>query len=101
MFPMMNVDLWVTLRYKGSPGNARELDEQYGSFREIVADIIRKGQQSGEFRADADPDAVAVLLVSTFDGLGMQYWLNDSIDPVRASENFVLTLCRGLCQEDQ
>jgi len=101
MFPMMNVDLWVTLRHKGSSEYARELDKQYGTFRELVAGIIREGQGCGEFRADADPDAIATLLVSTFDGLGMQYWLNDAIDPVRSSEQFVLTLCHGLCQEDQ
>jgi AcrR family transcriptional regulator len=101
MFPMMNIDLWVNIRHKGSSEYSQEFNRQYDSFRELVAGIIREGQRCGEFRQEAEPDAVAILLVSTFDGLGMQYWLNDAIDPVRASEQFVLTLCRGLCQEDQ
>ena len=69
--------------------------------RADLADIIRDGQACGEFRADADPISVATLLVSTFDGLGLQYSLDDSIDPIRSSEQFVLELCRGLCQEEQ
>jgi AcrR family transcriptional regulator len=102
LFPMMNVDLWVILR-SSEPGKrfAKEFGEQYHSYRVLVADIIRDGQRCGEFRTDADPDSIATLLISTFDGLGMQYWLDDSIDPIRSSERFVLALCRGLCQEEQ
>jgi AcrR family transcriptional regulator len=101
LFPMMNVDLWVILRSEPGKRFAKEFAEQYRSYRELVADIIRDGQSCGEFRTDADADSIATLLVSTFDGLGMQYWLDDSIDPTRSSEQFILALCRGLCQEEQ
>jgi len=102
LFPMMNVDFWVTLRSSESSEKfSKEFGDQYRSYRELLADIIRAGQACGEFRADADPRSIATLLVSTFDGLGLQYSLDDSIDPIRSSEQFVLELCRGLCQEEQ
>jgi AcrR family transcriptional regulator len=100
-FPMMNVDLWVTSR-----GSALEemftrgVDDQYRGYRQLVANIIRDGQRAGEFHPDIDPAALGTLIVSTFDGLGLQYWLDRTLDPVGASEKFALALCRGLCPEE-
>ncbi len=101
LYPVMNLDLWVTSRGKALEKRFTDaVDAQYREYRELAAEIVRRGQESGEFRADLDPDGVATVLVSTFDGLGMQYWLDPSIDPIRCSEEFVLALCRGLCVEE-
>jgi AcrR family transcriptional regulator len=102
LYPMMNVDLWVTSR--GSEFAelfAEAVGEEYRAYRELLTKIIRAGQASGDFRIDVDAVAVATLLVSTFDGLGLQYWIDDSIDPIGSSEEFVLALCRGLCPEEK
>jgi AcrR family transcriptional regulator len=100
LYPMMNLDFWVTSR-----GSAYEteftsaVEALYRQYRELVADTIREGQRAGEFRSDVDAGGIATVLVSTFDGLGMQCWLDEAIDPVGCSAEFVETLCRGLCRE--
>jgi len=46
--------------------------ERDRSFREALADVVRAGVADGSVRADADPDAVAVLLLGLLRGIGMQ-----------------------------
>jgi AcrR family transcriptional regulator len=101
-YPMMNVDLWVTSR--GSEFEelfATGVGNEYREYRELLTRVLRAGQESGDFRSDVDAAAIATLLVSTFDGLGLQYWLDDTIDHIRSSEEFVLALCQGLCPEEK
>ena len=43
--------------------------------RQLIADIVREGQESGEFSADADPEAFAIALSGLMDGLGVQITL--------------------------
>ena len=43
--------------------------------RDLIADIVREGQASGEFDADADPDDFALALSGLMDGLGVQVTL--------------------------
>ncbi len=43
--------------------------------RKLIADIVREGQQSGEFRREADPDEFALALSALMDGLGVQVTL--------------------------
>ena len=45
-----------------------QLVESDELVREIVADIIRDGIDSGEFRKDIDPDEIARLILATMDG---------------------------------
>jgi AcrR family transcriptional regulator len=103
LYPIRNLDLWVTPRGSDFEEAFTDVvDSQYRDYRQLAADIIRRGQQSGEFRGDIDPDGVATLLVGALDGLGKQYWLDKSIDPGKSSEQFVLALCRGLlCPENE
>lgn len=51
---------------ESSPEGAKELAEQvfFDSFTELV-EIVREGQQSGEFRSDMDPSLLAHLIIST------------------------------------
>jgi AcrR family transcriptional regulator len=43
--------------------------------RELIANIVREGQASGEFERDADPDDFALVLSGLMDGLGVQVTL--------------------------
>ncbi len=43
--------------------------------RDLIADIVRAGQASGEFNGDADPDDFALALSGLMDGLGVQVTL--------------------------
>jgi AcrR family transcriptional regulator len=102
IYPVMNLDLWVNSRGGSLQQEFTEaVDQQYREYRGLAADIIRWGQDRGEFRQDVDADGIATLLVSTFDGLGLQYWLDRTIDPEKSSNEFALALCRGLCLEEE
>jgi AcrR family transcriptional regulator len=43
--------------------------------RKLIADIVREGQQEGQFDPDADPDEFALALSGLMDGLGVQVTL--------------------------
>jgi AcrR family transcriptional regulator len=45
--------------------------------RELIADIVRQGQASGEFSQSADPDDFAMTLSALMDGLGVQVTLGE------------------------
>jgi AcrR family transcriptional regulator len=66
-------------------------------YRGFVRNIIRKGQESGEFRSDADPEKLAAALTSACIGAETQYYL----DPERFNleetlEIYINQLCRDL-----
>jgi AcrR family transcriptional regulator len=55
-------------------------------WRSAIADIVREGQDAGEF-GEADPDDVAATLASLLDGLAVQISLGDpEMPPARMSE---------------
>ncbi|HEX7298676.1 MAG TPA: TetR/AcrR family transcriptional regulator [Solirubrobacteraceae bacterium] len=69
------IEIWQLARINPDVRDARvELDARW---RNVLADIVRKGQQDGQFGDDLDPDDVAVLLASLFDGLALQVALAD------------------------
>ncbi len=47
------------------------LRECAAAFRDLVAEILRKGQRAGRFRADLDPDAFARALLASVEGLSL------------------------------
>jgi AcrR family transcriptional regulator len=67
------MEMWVRAR---RDENVREtyfrLDRRQ---RELIADIVREGQASGEFVSGADPDEFALSLSGLLDGLGVQVTL--------------------------
>ncbi|MBO3753031.1 TetR family transcriptional regulator [Streptosporangiaceae bacterium NEAU-GS5] len=68
------------------PVTAAEVSKPMAGWVEFVADIVRRGQASGELRTGLDPHHVAVVLVGAFDGLKS---LTDVLDPgAQASEVF-------------
>lgn len=68
----------------------------YDEFRGLVAGIIRDGIEGGEYRQDLRPEAIAAVLVGSWDGLLLQTWFEDSFDPVETARNFITVLIRGL-----
>jgi len=93
-----SLDFWAASR--GTSAEHRFADAtnvQYRTYRALIAELIRKGQRTGEFRREPDADGVATLLVGTFDGLGLQCWLDPTIDATASTVAFADALCAGLC----
>jgi AcrR family transcriptional regulator len=71
--------------------------ERYRALRAITGDIIRKGQGAGYVRADVDPDAKAVEIIATLDGLQIQWLLDpDRVDIVTSVEAYCASLAEQL-----
>ena len=70
--------LWIELwsRALRRPDAARKREALDRRWRSTIADIVREGQQSGEF-AGIDPDRFAILLGTLIDGLAIQAVLGD------------------------
>jgi AcrR family transcriptional regulator len=78
------MELWArALRDPDLAATRAELD---GRWRHAIADVVRYGQERGEF-GPADPDEFAVLLASLLDGLAVQIALRDmEVTPDRVRE---------------
>ena len=64
------VELW--LRAVREPALRPVAAHLYGRYREWVAGLIRAGVETGEFRDDADPEALADLAMALLDGTGVR-----------------------------
>jgi AcrR family transcriptional regulator len=78
------MELWArALRDPELAATRAELD---GRWRRSIADVVRYGQDRGEF-GPADPEEFAVLLASLLDGLAVQIALRDmEVTPDRVRE---------------
>jgi hypothetical protein len=70
-------------------------DEEMAKDREVldkrwraqIADIVRRGQETGEFPVPDDPHDLALRLGALIDGLAIQVLMNDSdVTPARMRE---------------
>lgn len=80
--------LWMELwaRALRDPELAVTRAELDGRWRKAIADVVRYGQERGEF-GPADPDELAVLLAALLDGLAVQIALCDmEVTPPRVRE---------------
>ena len=94
----VTLDFWAASR--GSAHEERFIDatrESYRRYRKLVADLVRRGQEAGEFRPEVDAQAVATMVVGAFDGLCNQQLFDSSVDSGRAATGFVSVLVAGLC----
>jgi AcrR family transcriptional regulator len=78
------MELWArALRDPELAATRAELD---GRWRRSIAEVVRYGQERGEF-GPADPEGFAVLLASLLDGLAVQIALRDTeVTPDRVRE---------------
>lgn len=67
------MEMWVRARRDPAVRDAYfSLDRRQ---RKLIADIVREGQQAGQFDRDADADEFALALSGLMDGLGVQVTL--------------------------
>jgi AcrR family transcriptional regulator len=80
--------LWMELwaRALKDPELAATRAELDGRWRRTIAEVVRYGQERGEF-GPADPEEFAVLMASLLDGLAVQIALRDiEVTPGRVRE---------------
>jgi AcrR family transcriptional regulator len=80
--------LWMELwaRALKDPELAATRAELDGRWRRTIAEVVRYGQERGEF-GQADPEGFAVLLAALLDGLAVQIALRDmEVTPDRVRE---------------
>jgi AcrR family transcriptional regulator len=85
--------LWMELWAKAlrDPDLAAMRAEFDGRWRRAIADVVRYGQQRGEF-GSADPETFAALLASLLDGLAVQIALGDDEVTPACAEQLSLAL---------
>ena len=83
-----DASLWMEVwaRALSDPELAATRAELDGRWRRTIAEVVRYGQERGEFGA-TDPEEFAVLLASLLDGLSVQIALRDKeVTPDRVRE---------------
>lgn len=73
--------------------------KDYEDFRQIVSTVVRDGIERGEFTHNADPEAIAALLVGSWDGLLIQNWFEEDFDPQTKAKKSLSILIRGLAAQ--
>jgi AcrR family transcriptional regulator len=81
------VELW--LRAVREPALRPVAARLYGRYRDWVAGLIRAGVESGEFRAGADPEALADLAMALLDGTGVRALIQDPAMEVESARALV------------
>src|SRR5690242_5672367 len=87
------VELW--LRAVREPALRDVAAGLYGRYREWLAGLIRAGVKSGEFRAEADPEALADLAMALLDGTGVRALIQDPAMEVEAARATVAKQLAG------
>lgn len=94
------LDFWAASRGKDFEEKYRRaVVASYTFFRNLISDFICDGQNRGEFITSVDAEALAITVVATVDGLGIQLFFDRSIDPHRITEAFSSLLYQGLTTE--
>jgi AcrR family transcriptional regulator len=81
------VELW--LRAIREPDLRPVANRLYERYRDWLASLIRAGAESGEFRADVDPEAAADVAMALLDGAGVRAMLDDPGMGVEAARRLV------------
>jgi len=73
-----------------------EFADLYRDFRGHLAGLVREGQADGRLNPSLDPDGLAAAIVGAVDALGLQHWIDRSVDVEAAAETFVEALRIGI-----
>jgi AcrR family transcriptional regulator len=60
--------------------HASVVDQGLSPVRQAIADLVRRGQASGQIRADTDADSLARILIATCHGLVLQVSWGESLN---------------------
>jgi AcrR family transcriptional regulator len=82
------LDLWA--RAPRDPEVARDRQQLDRRWRETIAEVVRNGQQRGEF-GPVDPDDFSVRLAALIDGLAIQVVLGDPDVPAERMFDLCMT----------
>ncbi len=97
-FSAVMMDFWAEGIRRKSPEmmGVINLKEIYDQYRVIIAGIIRRGQQAGQF-TDVDPISYASLAIGALDGMLLQMVMSaEIIDIDRIKETFRRTMIQCL-----
>ncbi len=72
--------------------------DRYRQIRARIERNLRRGQESGEVRCDADLEAIAPIVVAVMDGLQLQWLLDRDVDVLRSYDVFARMLIQYLEQ---
>ena len=79
------LDFWAQAARNAEVAAVRQKSDE--RWRDIIAGLVREGQQAGEFRSEVDTASFAICLSSLLDGLTIQIALDDPVvDSVAAYE---------------
>lgn len=70
------IEIWV--RALRDPALAKEREVLDRRWRQSIADIIRRGRDTGEFPEGPDPDELGMQIGALIDGLAIQVLMNDT-----------------------
>ena len=91
--------LSLMLREEKEPGDIlTRISELYGVFRNLIADVIARGQQAGVFRSVSTPQLDAALIMATMAGILVQQFIiaEQSTDPKALLEHLKSTVLQRL-----
>jgi AcrR family transcriptional regulator len=78
------LDFWAQAARNAEVASVRQKSDE--RWRDVIASLVREGQEAGEFR-EVDVASFAIYLSTMLDGLTIQIALNDPVvDPVHAFE---------------
>jgi AcrR family transcriptional regulator len=95
------LELWLlSLRNRVYWKHMRPLQDMLIKWRATVAEIIRQGKKQKLFRKDIDPEAAAISIVASLDGIGMHYLFDKKkFDMNKVAREFAESVIKGLKRE--
>jgi AcrR family transcriptional regulator len=93
---IITLELWLmNLRNRHHEDFMRAIRDLHRDLRSMVGRMIDHGKKTGLFAVDIDTDALAVYLVTSFDGVAFHYLLDrDSFDLDHVTKEFIKFLLR-------
>jgi hypothetical protein len=95
LYPV-TLEVWAAAKTGTRKRFAMAMQMLYVNYRGRTAALIRATRESGEIKPDADPDALASVLVGAVDGMLLQCWLDPAIDAKTLVRTFLHSLFEGI-----
>jgi AcrR family transcriptional regulator len=90
--------LWIESWHFGIRDAEMRADalRDYGAWRRLVADVVRRGTEAGRFAPRLSPEQIAVLTIALVDGVGIPLALDDPAITLDGAVADVLSALAGL-----